>query len=281
MIQGLETSLQAGAVPQPPQIRPVPAPVTTANMARPSVENVEQGSTAAADTPDEEDSKTASSGSDNGSTSVPPAVEPAAPPVAATKVSAATVPAAAVEAKAVHPEPLAEAKSQVQEDGKTASSGSDNGSTAVPPAVEPVAPPAAATQVSAATAPPAAVEAKAVPLDPLAEAKSQVQEDGKTASSDSDNGSTAVPPAVEPAAPPVAAAQVSAATATVAAVEAKAVPLDPLAEVKSRVQEEVKLEFAAIMATGAARPSEAAALAMRRVRERYGPQRAADAAQRG
>ncbi|RCV42546.1 hypothetical protein SEVIR_9G224600v4 [Setaria viridis] len=113
MIQGLETSLRAGAVPQPPQIRSAPAPVATATMTPPSADDVEQRSTAAADKPDEE---TAGNGSDNGSTAVPPAVEPAAPPAAATQVSAA--PAAAVETKAAPPDPLAEAKSRVQEEIK-------------------------------------------------------------------------------------------------------------------------------------------------------------------
>jgi desumoylating isopeptidase 1 len=49
---------------------------------------------------------------------------------------------------------------------------------------------------------------------------------------------------------------------------------DPLAEAKRRVQEEIKREFAAIMATGTARAGEAAALATRRVMERHGVQRA-------
>ncbi|XP_062200684.1 uncharacterized protein LOC133903360 isoform X2 [Phragmites australis] len=87
------------------------------------------------------------------------------------------------------------------------------------------------------------------------------------------NGST-VPPAVQPAAAP-AAAQVSTAPAAAAP--------DPLVDAKSRVQEEIKREFAAIMATGTARAGEAAALAMRRVMERHGLQRAATASamQRG
>ncbi|KAK3157765.1 hypothetical protein QOZ80_2AG0127650 [Eleusine coracana subsp. coracana] len=67
-----------------------------------------------------------------------------------------------------------------------------------------------------------------------------------------------VPPAVQPAA-----AQV---TPTPAAVASQ----DPLVEAKKRVQEEIKREFAAIMATGTVRAGEAAAQATRRVMERHG-----------
>ncbi|XP_077249492.1 uncharacterized protein LOC143889178 [Tasmannia lanceolata] len=45
---------------------------------------------------------------------------------------------------------------------------------------------------------------------------------------------------------------------------------DPLGEARSKVQEEIGREFAAIMATGTLRASEAAALATRRVMERHG-----------
>ncbi|WVZ59270.1 hypothetical protein U9M48_009438 [Paspalum notatum var. saurae] len=95
---------------------------------------------------------------------------------------------------------------------------------------------------------------------------------GNTSPASNDNGRTAVPPAVQPpaaaaaAAPPPAAAQVSATPA----VPMKTAPPDPLTEAKSRVQEEIKREFAAIMATGTARAGEAAALATRRVMERHG-----------
>lgn len=46
--------------------------------------------------------------------------------------------------------------------------------------------------------------------------------------------------------------------------------VDPLGTARSKVQEEITAEFAAIMATGTLRASEAAALATRRVMERYG-----------
>ncbi|KAL6883248.1 hypothetical protein ACP4OV_010662 [Aristida adscensionis] len=93
---------------------------------------------------------------------------------------------------------------------------------------------------------------------------------------DDDTGSTAVPPMVQLAAvqpPPSAAAPVS-----VAKPVALAAQDDPLAEAKSRAQEEVRREFAAIMATGMARAGEAAALAMRRVMERHGLRQAVTAA---
>lgn len=45
---------------------------------------------------------------------------------------------------------------------------------------------------------------------------------------------------------------------------------DPLGNARSKVQDEIGREFAAIMATGTLRASEAAALATRRVMQRYG-----------
>ncbi|KAM3223757.1 hypothetical protein ACQJBY_057242 [Aegilops geniculata] len=45
---------------------------------------------------------------------------------------------------------------------------------------------------------------------------------------------------------------------------------DPLGNMRGKVQEEVMREFAALMASGTLRASEAAALAMRRVMERHG-----------
>ncbi|KAL5231464.1 hypothetical protein ABZP36_030240 [Zizania latifolia] len=81
-----------------------------------------------------------------------------------------------------------------------------------------------------------------------------------------DNGSR-IPPAAAAAAPK--AAEVSTAAAALAPP-----PADPLQEAKNRVQEEIKREFVAIMATGAVQAGEAAALATRRVMERHGLQRA-------
>ncbi|XP_011016282.1 PREDICTED: desumoylating isopeptidase 1 [Populus euphratica] len=47
-------------------------------------------------------------------------------------------------------------------------------------------------------------------------------------------------------------------------------PQDPLGDARNKVQEEIGREFAAIMATGTFRASEAAALATKRVMQRYG-----------
>ncbi|CAN0846193.1 Desumoylating isopeptidase 1 [Linum grandiflorum] len=60
---------------------------------------------------------------------------------------------------------------------------------------------------------------------------------------------SSVPPAVEPT---------------------KATAADPLGDARSKVQDEIGREFAAIMAQGSLRASEAAALATRRVMQRYG-----------
>ncbi|XP_015697192.1 desumoylating isopeptidase 1-like isoform X2 [Oryza brachyantha] len=91
-----------------------------------------------------------------------------------------------------------------------------------------------------------------------------------------------IPPAVRPA--PSAAAETSPKPVAVAEVSASAVTpavVDPLREAKRRVQEEIKREFAAIMATGAVQAGEAAALATRRVMERHGLRRAAATATGG
>lgn len=49
-----------------------------------------------------------------------------------------------------------------------------------------------------------------------------------------------------------------------------AVARDPLGDARSKVQEEISSEFAALMATGTLRASEAAALATRRVMQKHG-----------
>ncbi|OVA01600.1 PPPDE putative peptidase domain [Macleaya cordata] len=61
-------------------------------------------------------------------------------------------------------------------------------------------------------------------------------------------------------------------TTTAGAAEKKnaVAPGDPLGDARTKVQEEISSEFAALMATGTLRASEAAALATRRVMERYG-----------
>ncbi|KAI4365750.1 hypothetical protein MLD38_021710 [Melastoma candidum] len=52
--------------------------------------------------------------------------------------------------------------------------------------------------------------------------------------------------------------------------KAEGVSRDPLGDARSKVQEEIMAEFATIMASGTLRASEAAALATRRVMQRYG-----------
>lgn len=51
---------------------------------------------------------------------------------------------------------------------------------------------------------------------------------------------------------------------------ANGVAEDPLGDSRKKVQEEINREFAAIMATGTLRASEAAALAMKKVMQKYG-----------
>lgn len=55
-----------------------------------------------------------------------------------------------------------------------------------------------------------------------------------------------------------------------AAVKPKNGVVDPLGDARSKVQEEIAAEFATLMASGTLRASEAAALATRKVMERYG-----------
>ncbi|CAL5020171.1 unnamed protein product [Urochloa decumbens] len=79
--------------------------------------------------------------------------------------------------------------------------------------------------------------------------------------------SSAAAKSEEPA-PAAAAEKVSKEAAAPAPAPAPAA--DPLGSARGKVQEEVMREFAAIMASGTLRASEAAALAMRRVMERHG-----------
>ncbi|KAJ4842313.1 hypothetical protein Tsubulata_026593 [Turnera subulata] len=65
-------------------------------------------------------------------------------------------------------------------------------------------------------------------------------------------------------------AETSAPSAAKPAEKVNGVNRDPLGDARSKVQEEISREFAAIMATGTLRASEAAALATKRVMQRYG-----------
>lgn len=57
--------------------------------------------------------------------------------------------------------------------------------------------------------------------------------------------------------------------------EGSSVPGDPLGSARNKVQEEITAEFVALMASGTLRASEAAALATKRVMQRYGHMNAA------
>lgn len=94
--------------------------------------------------------------------------------------------------------------------------------------------------------------AMAQPLQPVTTAKSEAP----TKSEDPKTTKNAVPAAVNPAGEQK--------------LVVNGVVGDPLGNARSKVQEEISNEFAAIMATGSLRASEAAALATRRVMQRYG-----------
>ena len=64
--------------------------------------------------------------------------------------------------------------------------------------------------------------------------------------------------------------QIKAKTVSSSSGAGDAVAGDPLGDARSKVQEEISSEFAAIMATGTLHASEAAALATRRVMQRHG-----------
>ncbi|KAF0900613.1 hypothetical protein E2562_033131 [Oryza meyeriana var. granulata] len=123
--------------------------------------------------------------------------------------------------------------------------------------------------------PAAAVPAAAMQSPPLGSIHIQPKSTAAADKTDVDDGS-GIPPAVQPT--PVAAETAAAVEPVVAQVSkaATVAPLtvDPLREAKNRVQEEIKREFAAIMATGAVQAGQAAALATRRVMERHGLRRA-------
>lgn len=143
------------------------------------------------------------------------------------------------------------------------------GAVPQPPQFRPAA--AAPAPVGAATVTPPLKDDDVEPRSTAADKP----EAAKTAGAGNANDSTAVPPAVQPAAAAPAASASAEVSSAVPTVSTKlAAPPDPLAEAKSRVQEEIKSEFAAIMAAGTARAGEAAALATRRVMARHGLQRA-------
>ncbi|AES79151.1 putative PPPDE putative peptidase domain-containing protein [Medicago truncatula] len=110
-----------------------------------------------------------------------------------------------------------------------------------PTTVSPASNFASVTTQKSSTAPNSSTEKKAIPSKEVAKGK---EEDKKTENA-------------------VSASEKAAAASN-------GVVKDPLGDARSKVQDEIIKEFAAIMATGTMRASEAAALATRRVMERHG-----------
>ncbi|XP_021763447.1 desumoylating isopeptidase 1-like [Chenopodium quinoa] len=110
----------------------------------------------------------------------------------------------------------------------------------------------AATGVTSSQSKSSNVYAKATESNSKSQEQSNKKEEANTSQKTLDKE---VPPAVQPT----------------GAQETSADPAeDPLGDARGKVQEEITREFAALMATGTLRASEAAALATRKVMERYG-----------
>ncbi|KAM3402120.1 hypothetical protein ACQJBY_006207 [Aegilops geniculata] len=258
MIQGLETTMKAGAAPQqPPQF--VPAPAATAQM-QPSTNNIQmQARSVTADEPGAD--KTADH--DSGSIPAPKEAGEVQPSTSSTQNEIATDETVSnaggiIPPVVVLPTPKGVGQTQpstnngqiesrsvtANETGADEMVDSDGG--IIPPPAKPAAP-AAATQTETSL--------NSIELQTVDEGTRMV-----------------TPPAVQPAAPAATVAKVTLPAAAAS---------DPLGEAKSRAQEELKQEFAAIMATGTMQAGDAAALAMRRVMERHGLRRTTVPTQRG
>ncbi|XP_021767439.1 desumoylating isopeptidase 1-like [Chenopodium quinoa] len=110
----------------------------------------------------------------------------------------------------------------------------------------------AATSVTSSQSKSSNVSAKATESNSKSQEQSDKKEEANTSQKTLDKE---VPPAVQPK----------------GAQDTSADPAeDPLGNARGKVQEEITREFAALMATGTLRASEAAALATRKVMERYG-----------
>uniref|UniRef100_A0A452YDM7 PPPDE domain-containing protein n=1 Tax=Aegilops tauschii subsp. strangulata TaxID=200361 RepID=A0A452YDM7_AEGTS len=211
MLQGLETTMKAGAAPQqPPQFVPAPA---AASQMQPSTSSTQN------------EIATDEMVSNDGGIIPPVVVLPTPKGVGQTQPSTNND---QIESRSV----------TANETGADEMVDSDGG--IIPPPAEPAAP-AAATQTEPSL--------NSIELQTVDEGTRMV-----------------TPPAVQPAAPAATVAKVTLPAAAAS---------DPLGEAKSRAQEELKQEFAAIMATGTVQAGDAAALAMRRVMERHGLRRAA------
>ncbi|KAF6988989.1 hypothetical protein CFC21_006393 [Triticum aestivum] len=249
MIQGLETTMKAGAAPQqPPQF--VPAPAAGAQIQSRSVTADEPGADKTAD-------------HDSGIIPAPKEAGQVQPSASSTQDEIATDETVSNDGGIIPPVvvlPTPKGVGQTQpstnndqiesrsvtanETGADEMVNSDGG--IIPPPAKPAAP-AAATQTETSL--------NSIELQTVDEGTRMV-----------------TPPAVQPAAPAATVAKVTLPAAAAS---------DPLGGAKSRAQEEIKQEFAAIMATGTVQAGDAAALAMRRVMERHGLRRTAVPTQRG
>ncbi|VAH04199.1 uncharacterized protein LOC125506368 [Triticum urartu] len=257
MIQGLETTMKAGAAPQqPPQFVPAPA---AAAQTQPSTNNIQmQSRSVTADEPGAD--KTADH--DSGIIPAPKEAGEVQPSASSTQNEIATdetvsndgiippvvvllTPKGAGQTQPSMNNDQIESRSvTANETGADEMVDSDGG--IIPPPAKPAAP-AAATQTETSI--------NSIELHTVDEGTRMV-----------------TPPAVQPAAPAATVAKVTLPAAAAS---------DPLGEAKRRAQEELKQEFVAIMATGTVQAGDAAALAMRRVMERHGLRRTTVPTQRG
>lgn len=113
-----------------------------------------------------------------------------------------------------------------------------------------------APQFKPSTAAPAGVKASSLSNKEV-DGKSRSEVEAATVGEQKTSTAETVPPAVKP-------------TGGQEKPSGNGIAGDPLGDARSKVQEEIGREFAAIMATGTLRASDAAALATRRVMQRYG-----------
>lgn len=112
---------------------------------------------------------------------------------------------------------------------------------------------------------PQAPQFRPSPVHSIPQVSKKANGPSETASATASNGNTkstlenTIPPAVVPAGKPL---------------DKKPIASDPLGDARSKVQEEIGKEFAAIMASGTLRASEAAALATKKVMQKYGHMKA-------
>lgn len=289
MIQGLETTLRSGSSPQPPQFAPAPA---VEKQAQPSTDNVQMKSRST-----NADETGADKTVDNDGEIIPPTAAVQKQPstndiqiqsrsITTDKTSADKTadddreiipPAAVVQSSSTNGIQIQSMSNVADRTGADRTVHSD--SEIIPPAktaqtqpsmndIQIQSKPIIADRMGADKM--ADDDSKNIlpAVQPAPTAAPQMQPSSNNVQiKTTDDGSGIInPPTVKPATPAAEVAQVRATLAT---------SPDPLREARNRAQEEIKREFAAIMATGTAQASEAAALATRRVMERYGLRHAA------